>query len=196
MESNDIKHIEERKHYRIDDEIGFNYFIIPESVANWHVTEQEIQERLFTPEEYRHFKLSRELYEIDQEISKATVGLAREQPEVFRCVELLSQKINLLNQNILPTQTHHTQSLNISIGGLAFQSAESIPENARLKVKLLFYPSCIGVVATASVVLNRYLPKKNPQQPYAISGKFLDLTPLDDQIIHRHIMQKEALKLR
>lgn len=194
MDNSDIKQAQEREYYRIDDDVSFDYFELSTQQLNGKVPQQEIQEKLFGAEEYQQFLLMRELYQIDNEFKKTLVGLSREQAELVDCLDLLNKKITRLSQYMTASQRDSVHEINISIGGFAFNSTTQIPENTRLKTKFIFYPSCLGIVASATVVLSRHLPKKSPDLPYMISGKFLDLSPLDDQIIQQHIMQKEMHK--
>lgn len=187
-ETNEID--ENREFFRVDDRLSFDYFIQHNSDE---LDEQVIQERLFSVEEYRQYQLVRQLYEIDQESHRYLAEIARMQPEVSQYLSCLHQKFNLLAQTLSAKHLTDPKEINLSLGGMAFQAEADIESGSRLKIKLLFYPSGLGIVTTLKVLRSHYSPNKNALKPYQICGQFTDLSPIDEQIIHQHVMQRQIL---
>lgn len=193
MKKDDNQQNDNREFFRVDDDLCFDYFVVPSTSSADQVSMEEIQERLFSEEEYRQFNLIRQLYEIDAESNRYLAEIARVQPEVSRYLESMHQKFNLLTQSLSEKHANNPKQLNLSIGGVAFQAENDLPENTLLKVKVMFYPSGLGIIATLKVLRCSHLPTKDKTRPYQICGRFIDLSPMDEQIIHQHILQKQIL---
>lgn len=192
MDQANINHIDEREYYRLDDEVEFAYCILP---GSQHGDDEATQQQLFNDASFAHFELIKALDEIDTAAHESFLEINRQNTALADYLNFIDEKIRLVAHACFQAEKRPLAEINISAGGCAFFTNEAIEPGARLKIKLVIRPSYYGILCNAVVVANRYLPKRNADNPHCISVKFADLTEHDRQRIQRHIMRQQARNL-
>jgi hypothetical protein len=184
-----------RASYRIDDEIDFAYYIIPDNQSENTINEAMLYSALFDEKGEQHFHLMQQFRTLEKGIARVKQTIHNDNPALADYFQYLEYKFELLANTLLQAEQRPMQCVNLSVGGLGFFTHESIRVGTRLKVKLILQNGQ-GIIANA-VVVNCSSPKPmNANHPYRISTQFNDLAEMDEQAIMQHIMQKQLAELK
>lgn len=174
----------ERRHFfRLDDDVIFEYRPISDDddAADFGKDEPIIS----------CMHILDDIREIDALGQPALQRIAMHNPSIadyFRVnnkkIEMLTRFLTeeLLAKFVLRADERETQTVNISAGGIAFNTNEALAVNSLVKVKTILLPTYDCILATAVVV-----GCKQEEDSFRISSKFLQLADVDEQKIIRHI---------
>lgn len=189
--------LDKRAHYRVDDDVEFNYFIIPDDEAPNTHNHEAAMEHLFNAESLKHFHLMRAIRQIDEESHDYLSSLTQRDPKLSAYLKTINRKFSLVLNELFLGDTIEKVKVNLSLGGVAFYTDESIKEDTWLLMKVILKPSydvlvCQGRVRRVCEV-ETDMGKKNQ-----VSVEFENLNDLDEKLLSRHIMyrQTEMLRLR
>lgn len=182
-----------RSYFRIDDSVLLTYRQVPE---------EELLESLSNLEETvgDAFILAASFANISRTTRPLNRQIRLELPAVANYLNVLERKIDILARIILTQQMgieeEQTSEVNLSAGGLEFQAGEPLPVDSTLEIKLIVFPSRIGILAGGKVL--RCESSNNNPDPasYTIAVEFTHLRESDRQLIIKHMLNKQSMQLR
>lgn len=172
---------ERRQHFRIDDEVYFEYKVIEPRTFN---SDKLLTDELLGNSGQRFLETTRYFQSLDYELAKLTQALALKEPAIAHYLNLLNAKIDYLMRHLSIGEKKPKHKVNISLGGMAFESKTKIKEKTPLKIVIYTKPKMIPIILNAIVVYSQYLPN----HCYRIAVQFETLTPEQEQLLSQHIM--------
>jgi len=186
MAKKDSSQPERREYYRIEESILMAYSILDSNDESNLVDKADSS-----------YEILSEFANVSTQM-KTTLGrISERSADVASCLKSLDTKINLLAQVILVNgeeQNLSRHDINISAGGLAFNTNESLDTDILLKIKLILPPDLSILILKGKVV--SCIRQDNFQYPYQVSIEFTNLSDTDQDTIARHIMRLQAQQLR
>ncbi|PHS68928.1 MAG: pilus assembly protein PilZ [Methylophaga sp.] len=129
-----------------------------------------------------------------------TDQISQNDREVARALRLLDEKINLIGHTLLRQQSDDEKNdiieANLSGGGLAFLSAESIEVKTPVEVHIELRPSGIVIHALANVVSCNNAYERSEQKPYLLRLAFTHMSEIDRNALVKHTLSRQAENLR
>jgi hypothetical protein len=184
---------ERREYFRIDDEVVLDYRVVNESEVEALV--ERIQARV--PD---RFTAASSFAATSRQMAQVMHKVQNQSPELARCLQAIDQKLNLLAQLFVTEEIHiedqPTQEVNLSAGGVAFRSQQEIKTGSLLELRMVLFPSLIGILNVSRVIHCERLSDGNTQFPWQIAVSYEHLRESDRELLVRHIMTKETQRLR
>lgn len=182
---------EKRNYYRIKDNVGLSYTICSE--------ESEFPDHKdFIAEIPGDYHLITEIKQIDHENNNLLRTIEDKHPELSRYLKVMNSKIEILARHLVTkglTDDIKIQPVCLSAGGLSFTTNETIPLNTVLKLRIVLYPSCSGILTYAKVVRCEAMEKSDPAQ-YEVAVKYGLIHETDRDSLVRHAMKLQSNLLR
>lgn len=175
---------ERRQHFRIDDHIYFDYRII---APGEFCSDLSISNQLLGENGQKYMEATQYFQNIDYELAELTQVLAVKEPAMTHYLNLLNAKIDYLSRHILMSGTLQLRKVNISLGGMAFRTAELIKEKTNLKIVIYTKPKMVPIIVDAIVVYSQFQNESN----YRTAVTFTQLTPEQEQLLSQHILQAQ-----
>ncbi len=172
---------ERRQHFRIDDKLYFEYKVL--EPGNCY-SEDLVNEDLLGQGGQRYLDTIHYFQQLDYELSEITQNLAIKEPAVAHYLNIINAKLDYIVRNLTLGEHTRLRSVNISLGGMAFQTKEKIKEKSRLKLIIYTKPKMIPIIINAVVVYSQYINEKS----YRIALQFENLTNEQEQLLSQHIM--------
>ena len=194
MDNADI--INERQAYRINGEIEFAYYIIPDDKTSTMIDETVLNEQLFDAHGAQHFKLMQQFQVLDASVEQLKQNIAHDYPQLTDYFQYLDRKFEMMASVLLQSDTRPLQKVNLSIGGIGFLADEKINPGTALKAKLILLPYHRGIIATVNVVHCTNNHEDAAAQPYRISAKFVNLNEMEEKLVMAHIMHTQLEELK
>ncbi len=182
---------ERREFFRIDDTIQVSYRLLDAAELSKRIAaiEQGIE---------GSFTIMTRMQAISQHLSASLHRIEQRDPDIADYLKALDEKVNLLGQSFLAEDTEMigqpTKAVNLSAGGIALDSKESLEIGSQLEIKLLLLPSLSGVVAFGDVV--GVIPtQENEGYPYRLRINFSHIREVDRDALIRHILRRQGQML-
>lgn len=183
---------ERRAFFRIDDSIQVSYRVIEASHMPADIDDQHLQNDRFT--------VMTRLHAISQHLSAAFHRIEQRDPDVADYLKSLDEKVDLLGKSFLAAEDdllgQPSQSVNISAGGLAMDTAEALKVGDLVEIKLLLLPSYTGVLAYGEVVGVDPSHEGDAAYPHHVRINFTLIRGSDQDALIRHIMRRQGEMLR
>ncbi len=183
---------ERREFFRIDDTIQVSYQLLDADDLSKRINalEQGVE---------GSFTIMTRMQAISQHLSASLHRIEQRDPDIADYLKALDEKVNLLGQSFLAEESEMigqpTKAVNLSAGGLALDSLESLPVGSQLEIKLLLLPSFTGVVAFGDVI--GVVPSvENEGYPYRLRINFNHIRDVDRDALIRHILRRQGQMLR
>lgn len=177
---------ERRSFFRVNSEIVLNFH----SVDNYTLSNSRVEDQF--PEDQATLELFNEMRRLDKEASPHLTSIGEYNRSLADYLKILNRKLDLIAQQSLAadfiSKDVRPTHVNLSEGGIAFNSAKSIYKDSGLAVRIMF-PSDYSSVASFARVL-RCNPHEN-QDDYKIACKFLSLSNSKQELLGKHIMQAQ-----
>ncbi|MCO6414256.1 MAG: PilZ domain-containing protein [Thiogranum sp.] len=184
---------ERREYFRIDDEVVLEYRLISEDDVEPLV--ERIQARV--PD---RFTAASSFAATSRQMAHLMHKVQSQSPELARCLQAIDQKLNLLAQLFVTEEIHieeqPTQEVNLSAGGIAFRSQQEIATGSLLEMRIVLFPSLIGILNISRVMHCERINDDNRQFPWQIAATYEHLRESDRELLVRHVMSKETRRLR
>jgi hypothetical protein len=184
---------ERREYFRIDDEIALDYRLIEESEA------EALSERIHAPFADR-FTVASSFTATSRQMAQALHKVQNQSPELVRCLQAIDQKLNLLAQLYVSEEMHldqqPTREVNLSAGGLAFRSQHEIATGSLLEMRMVLFPSLVGILNLSRVIHCEPIDDGNVEFPWQVAVTFEQLRESDRELLVRHVMAKQTQQLR
>lgn len=184
---------ERREYFRIDDEVVLDYRTISTDEVDALV--ERIQARV--PD---RFTAASSFAATSRQMAQVMHKVQNQSPELARCLQAIDQKLNMLAQLFvteeIQIEQQPTQAVNLSAGGLAFRSRQAIDTGSLLEMRIVLFPSLIGILNISRVIHCELLNDGNTQFPWQIAVAYEHLRESDRELLVRHIMTRETRRLR
>lgn len=184
---------ERREYFRIDDEVVLEYRLINEDEVEPLV--ERIQARV--PD---RFTAASSFAATSRQMAHLMHKVQSQSPELARCLQAIDQKLNLLAQLFVTEEIHieehPTQEVNLSAGGIAFRSQQEIAPGSLLEMRIVLFPSLIGILNISRVIHCERVNDSNRQFAWQIAATYEHLRESDRELLVRHVMNKETRHLR
>ncbi len=186
---------ERRRYFRVEDSVILHWRPIgeqelpddPQAIeAALADDEREMAERLMTRDP------------ADAELLR---GIAEHQPEVASYLERLEQRLANLAHTLLiagdalpATPTH---DVDISASGIGFEADEPLPEGQLIELKLVVFPSYLGILTYGRVVRSEPLePDQEGRRRFHVGTHFTVIRDADREALIQHILRRQRQNLR
>ncbi len=181
---------ERRSHFRIDENLHLEYRVVDQDTANRGDPSQ-----LFPGAEA--LKLYADLKAIEAEGAQLLLQIKNQNRQLADYLHGLNRKIDLLGQHVMaehrpPSISGDTRAVNLSEGGIAFNSIKPIYKDSFIALRLTFLPSYAGVTLFARVI--RCEAGRNDN--HHIAAKFHRLNSAQRQLISKQIMRAQLAAKR
>lgn len=178
---------EKRQFFRIEQDVVFNFCVVSNDSVIHNRAEQHF-------EHSETLSLFSELQHIDSNSISILEEIKEESPKIAEYLDIVNRKLNLISQQVLATQAsvHDVDSgrIDISQGGLAFQSEKPIGIETWLAVKLIFLPTYVGIISYAQVT--RCVSQGDGS--YLIGVRFHGLTDDQSRLIAKQIFNTQVVE--
>jgi len=181
---------ERRSYFRIDESIALEFREVPEITANTAAAELQFPNT-------NSLKLYSELRKIDAENSALFLQIREHNRNIAEYLQNLNRKIELVTQQLMseskplpPAKT--IKQVNLSEGGIAFGSSQSLLPDTFVALRLIFLPSNSGLVVFAKII--RCEPSNTGE--YQIAAKFHRINESQQQLIGQQIMRSQMAEKR
>ena len=184
---------ERREYFRIDDEVALEYRLIDEAETD------ALLERIHARFPDR-FTVASSFTATSRQMAQALHKLHNQSPELTRCLQAIDQKLNMLAQLFVSEEMHleqqSTREVNLSAGGLAFRSQHEIRTESLLEMRVVLFPSLVGILTLARVIHCEPIDDDNDRFPWQVAVTFEQLRERDREQLVRHVMAKQTRQLR
>ncbi|MBA3536226.1 MAG: PilZ domain-containing protein [Tatlockia sp.] len=172
---------ERRQHFRIEDQIYFDYKLIdPSSIYS----DKQMSEELLGQSGKRYLETNQYFQSLDYELAELTQTLALKEPAIAHYLNLINAKIEHLARHLLIGEKIHLRKVNISLGGMAFKTKERIKEKTRVKVVIYTKPKMLPIIVNAVVIYSQFYN----ETLYHTAVQFEELDREQEQLLSQHIM--------
>lgn len=172
---------ERRQHFRIDDRIYFDFRII---APGEFCSDLTIANQLLGENGKKFMEASQFFQNIDNELTELTQEIALKDSGLAHYLNLLNSKIDYLSRQMLMSGKLEPKKVNISLGGMAFKTVDSIKENTQLKIIIYTKPKMLPIIVDARIVYSQYQNENH----YRTSVAFNCLTNEQEQLLSQHIL--------
>ena len=184
---------ERREYFRIDDEIALDYRMINGDEVDGLL--ERIQSRVVD-----RFTAASSFTATSRQMTHLIHKIQNQQPELSRCLQAIDQKLNMLAQLFVTEEIglneHPTREVNLSAGGVAFRSQHEIATDSLLELRMVLFPSLVGILTVSRVIHCERVEDDNRQFPWQVAVVYEHVRETDRELLVRHIMSKETEKLR
>ena len=187
----DTSHDERRDFYRINDTVGLNY-----SLCNGQSDVPD--EQSFADEIPNEFQLVTHLNNIDMESSTLLHNIQDVAPDISRYLKIINSKIESLARHIVTLGIDDDikpTAVTLSAGGLNFISDEAVNIDDVLRLSLVLYPSCTGVITYGKVVRCDKMTGTVPLK-YDVAIEYFLISEPDRDALVRHVLKLQSNYLR
>ena len=184
---------ERREYFRIDDEIALDYRMINGDEVDGLL--ERIQSRVVD-----RFTAASSFTATSRQMTHLIHKIQNQQPELSRCLQAIDQKLNMLAQLFVSEEIklneQPTREVNLSAGGVAFRSQHEIVTDSLLELRMVLFPSLVGIRTVSRVIHCERMNDENRQFPWQVAVVYEHVRESDRELLVRHIMSKETEKLR
>jgi len=172
---------ERRQHFRIDDQLYFDYRIIDEE--SYH-SEQAMISDLLGKSNQQYMETSEYFQSIERELNELTQNIALKDPAIAHYLNLINTKIDFLTRQLLVGENVNMRHVNLSLGGIAFKDSREIPPDTRAKLLIYTKPKMTPIIVNAICVHCQSVG----DHKYRIAMKFESLNHEQEELLSQHIM--------
>ncbi len=185
---------ERRGYFRIDDRVKLSYRSISEEEL------PELIGRLKTGAG-SNFTVMSSFTSMSQQMVVQLRRIEGSSPDVAACIKILDRKLNILGRAFLVQEdavsNQPSKAVNISAGGISFNSAEFYEEGTALELKLLLLPDMTGMMVYGEVIAcSEVEDAEETDEPYSLQISFPNIREPDRDLLIRHILKRQGEWLR
>ena len=181
---------EKRQFFRIQQDVIFNYKAVSTDTVS-HISAEQHFDHASTLGLFSQFQqLDNDLHSTLEIIRKDNIGIAD-------YLEMLNHKMNLLSQQMLSNEAvsvNDTENgrIDLSQGGIGFESQQPLGIESWIAVKLVFLPAYTGLLTYAQVTRNQ----RQHDGSYLIGARFHQLNDEQQRLLARQVMQAQLMEKR
>lgn len=172
---------ERREHFRIDDLVYFDYKIIEGSEF---CSDLSLKSQMLGEKGQKYMEMANYFQEIEYELSELTHVLSLKDPALAHYLNLMNAKIDYLSTQIMMGSKVSLRKVNLSLGGMAFESNDKISVDTSLKMVIYTKPKMVPIIVNAKVVFCQY----QKETTYRIAVAFDTLNQEQEQLLSQHIL--------
>lgn len=172
---------ERRQHFRIDDEVYFDYRILNSGEMAF---DKSITQQLLGIHGKRFMDTVQYFETIDKELEGLTQQLVGKEPSIAHYLNLLNAKIDFVSRQLFMGGKIHLRKVNISLGGMTFKTTEKVAVESALKMVIYVKPKMVPIIVDAKVV---YCEHESGNY-YRTAVQFYELNVEHEQLLSQHIM--------
>ena len=176
---------ERRQHYRVEDEISFDYCVVNAKDA---FNEAAITKRLLGENGLRYQEIMDYFKPIDNQLSELEFMMSKDNQPLLHYLKLINNKVDYLTSALLLNEHSNSSRVDLSLNGLSFKTNEYIPEQSHLKIRINTKPQCIPIVLDAKVIYC----KLQADERYRIATTFLDVNQKQEHLLNQHILSVQT----
>ncbi len=147
---------------------------------------------------HRHpacLELMNELHTLDAEGNRLLAHIPDKDRTVAALFRVMNKKVDMIARTLvmvdsqLPNQDY--QEIDISEGGMAFHSAQTLEPGERIALKVVLIPAFLSFITTAEVVATDEESNLTPPdaKPHWVRVNFIELEDHQRQLLARHILK-------
>ena len=121
---------ERRQHFRIEDQVYFDYKIITSGEV---CSDKSITEELLGQNGKRYLETTQYFQSLDYELAELTQSLALQEPALAHYLNLINAKIDYLARHLLIGDKINLRKVNISLGGMSFKTKDRVKEKTHMQ---------------------------------------------------------------
>ena len=182
-----------REYFRIDDEVALDYRLIDNAEVDSLL--EKIRSQLVD-----RFTAASSFTATTRQMMNVIHKVQAQSPELARCLQAIDQKLNMIAQLFVSEEIKEnkqdTREVNLSAGGVAFRAQHEIPVGSLLELRMVLFPSLVGILTISRVIHCERLNDSNPQFPWQLAVEYEHLKETDRELLVRHIMARETEQLR
>ncbi|WP_271273978.1 PilZ domain-containing protein [Aliamphritea hakodatensis] len=182
---------ERREYYRISENVSLDFQVI---------SEQEMQASSL-PTQFKvspFFTLLSQLQELDTDTTHLLRKIAQKDPAMGTFLEVTTNKIDAIAKTIashgIEFDDIQTQEINLSEGGLSFDTQRQVNSGEYLALKLVFQEACIGLLLYGKVLYST--ANEDDSGSSNIGIQFFRMPESSRMIIARHIIALQSKELQ
>ena len=191
MNKEDQKDNERRRFFRIDDEIGLEYYLVSED-------EYSNAPELLSQLKQSAFSLSAEFFTLNNEHNTTLNSIRNTHPEIAEYLEIINKKIDSISTHFLEDEIddldENIHTVNLSASGIAFKCNEKINDAQAVKLRLILLPEKIGITVYGRAQDN--LRSEEQKKEGVICIDFEHILYDDQELMIKHNLNKQMLLLR
>ena len=184
---------ERREYFRIDDEVALDYRLIDSDEVDRLL--EKIRSQLVD-----RFTAASSFTATTRQMMNLIHKVQAQSPELARCLQAIDQKLNMIAQLFVSEEIKEnkqdTREVNLSAGGVAFRAQHEIPVGSLLELRMVLFPSLVGILTISRVIHCERLNDSNSQFPWQLAVEYEHLKETDRELLVRHIMARETEQLR
>jgi len=184
---------ERREYFRIADEIVLDYQLIREDDID------RLLERLQSSLVDR-FTAASSFMATTRQMMQVIHKVQADSPELARVLQAIDQKLNMIAQLFVSEEMgledQPSRQVTLSAGGVAFRTQQQIPAGTLLELRMVLFPSMVGILTVSRVIHCERMDDGNQQFPWQVAVEYEHLRENDRELLVRHIMSKETAQLR
>jgi len=181
---------EQRRYFRIDDEISLGYRKLDPS--------RSPRGTAFSPDLLENHSLSSSLDLLTEEAKPSLRKLERSNPDAAECCKILETKISLLARMLVRQELRRDgqkeRKVNLSAAGVAFACEEEFQPGDLLELKMLL-PSTMTVIVTKGKVVH-CTENDDPAHPYTVAVDYRDLKKEDREALVKHVVKRQLQQVQ
>lgn len=184
---------ERREYFRIADEIALDYRLLKDEEVDGLL--ERMRSRLVD-----RFTAASSFAATTRQMAHLIHKVQTESPELARCLQAIDQKLNMIAQLFVSEQMaldeQPTREVSLSAGGVAFRAQHELGTGSLLELRMVLFPSMIGILTISRVIHCERMDDGNGQFPWQVAVEYEHLRETDRELLVRHIMSKETEQLR
>ncbi|MGW8310779.1 MAG: PilZ domain-containing protein [Thiogranum sp.] len=184
---------ERREYFRIADEIALDYQLLKDEEVDGLL--ERMRSRLVD-----RFTAASSFAATTRQMAHLIHKVQTESPELARCLQAIDQKLNMIAQLFVSEQMalddQPTREVSLSAGGVAFRAQHELRTGSLLELRMVLFPSMIGILTISRVIHCERMDDGNSQFPWQVAVEYEHLRETDRELLVRHIMAKETEQLR
>jgi len=184
---------ERREYFRIADEIALDYRPLKDEEVDGLL--ERMRSRLVD-----RFTAASSFAATTRQMAHLIHKVQTESPELARCLQAIDQKLNMIAQLFVSEQMalddQPTREVSLSAGGVAFRAQHELRTGSLLELRMVLFPSMIGILTISRVIHCERMDDGNSQFPWQVAVEYEHLRETDRELLVRHIMSKETEQLR
>lgn len=183
---------ERRRYFRIRDDVHLDVRVVPEA---------QYEEVVAAPprEGDDPCDLVLQLRTLTTQARVLLAGIRKDDPDVAQYLALQDRKLDLLARAVVGSQLDKSLEVNarvdVSAGGVSFQASKEVPEETKVLVRLVFFPSHLCVQAYGRVV-HAERDDHDAEKPYRIGVEFTVISETARDALVRHTLERQSEQLR
>lgn len=179
---------EKRQFFRIQQDVIFNFKAVSSDEMSHNKAESHFDHS-------STLGLFSQFQQLDNDLHPTLEIIRKEHLAIGDYLDMLNQKMNLLSQQMLSNEAvsaHDSESgrIDLSQGGIGFDSPKPLGVESWVAVKLVFLPAYTGLVTYAQVTRNQ----EQLDGTYLIGARFHQLNEEQERLLAKQVMQSQLMQ--